>query len=167
MIWSFLMQLQLVYSKSSCKNTLGNSYQPTYRHYCIMSNEIYWNYAPNSTANHMDLTNMFEHNAESILTQSELSMGSTFLKAVYQEYEYDTTTKLCDWTTLKTVTTSPKSNGILGPTIRAVVGDKIYVHYFNGCTRPYSIEPHGLYHSQVSSFSTFLLSLTHKLSLYL
>jgi FtsP/CotA-like multicopper oxidase with cupredoxin domain len=128
-----------------------------------MSAEIYWNYAPNSTSNRMDLTNMFESNAESILIQSELSMGSTFLKAIYQEYQYDTTTKSCDWTTLKT-TTSPQSNGILGPTIRAIVGDQIYVHYFNACSRPYSIEPHGLYHSQVTAIASILpipLSLTH------
>lgn len=158
-VWNCVMQLQGILAKNSCQNTLGNNYQTTYRHYCLKSSEIYWNYAPNSTNNQMDLTNMYEKNAKNILIQSDDSMGSTFLKAIYQEYEYNTATRLCDWTTMKTTTISSQSNGILGPTIRAIVGDKIYVHYFNGCSRPYSIEPHGLYHSKVSETFSFLLTL--------
>jgi hypothetical protein len=146
--WLFLLFFskgQHAWAKNSCQNTLGNSYQSTNRHYCIMSIEMLWNYGSNSTINKMDLTNLYEINAQNILTQSTISMGSTFLKAVYREYEYDQNTKQCNWKQRKL---SSLSNGILGPTIRAIVGDKIFVHYYNNCSRSYSIEPHGLFHSQ-------------------
>lgn len=38
----------------------------------------------------------------------------------------------------------PEWSGILGPTIRAVVGDTIRVNFFNKTDRPLSIHPHGL-----------------------
>jgi manganese oxidase len=146
-IFFLLSECQYAWAKNTCQNTLGNNYQSTNRHYCILSTETEWDYAPNSTKNKMDLTTLYENNAQTILTQSSYSMGSLFVKAIYREYEYDQSTKSCEWTKLKS-SSSSSVNGILGPTIRAIVGDKIFVHYKNNCSRSYSIEPHGLFHSQ-------------------
>lgn len=38
--------------------------------------------------------------------------------------------------------------GILGPTLRGVVGDTIVVHFLNRGSQPYSIHPHGVFYTK-------------------
>jgi FtsP/CotA-like multicopper oxidase with cupredoxin domain len=68
-------------------------------------------------------------------------IGKVYRKAVYREYTdgtFGTAKKRApDWEHL----------GIMGPLIRAEVGDTIVVHFRNNATKAYSIHPHGVsYH---------------------
>lgn len=154
----FLTLFQLIISSTSsssstsCSSSNLFSYQQITRHYCIQSKEVSWNYSPNVTIvsnsyKRYDLTNKYETNAQKILNVNYPSMGNVFLKAVYKQYEYNEKSKKCNWN--NEIVNENNINGFLGPTIRAVVGDTINVHYFNNCSRTYSIKPHGLYFSQV------------------
>jgi hypothetical protein len=110
--------------------------------------EVLWNYAPNSNNSKWDLMNMNEDYAKLFLKTTSTSIGSTYKKALYREFNYDKH-KGCDWESQKQ--SSDISTGILGPTIRAVVGDTIVVYFYNMANEfSYSMHPHGLSYTDVS-----------------
>ena len=147
LFFSFILLISL--SSSACPSS-SSSYEVLTRHYCILSKEISWNYSPNSTSSRMDLTMKYEENARNILTLSVNSMGSIFIKAIFKQFQFNLKTERCDWNN-EIIDSNQEKNGFLGPTIRGIVGDTLYIHYFNNCSRTYSIYPHGLYFTQVIS----------------
>jgi FtsP/CotA-like multicopper oxidase with cupredoxin domain len=71
-------------------------------------------------------------------------IGSTYLKCLCRE-STDAT-----FTQLKRRTGNDASLGLLGPVIRAMVGDTIIVQYRNGCHIPTSMHPHGVFYDKSS-----------------
>ena len=98
--------------------------QAEIREYWIAAEKTSWNYAP-SGKNLIDATDEMDVWGENLIYQKYRYVGyvdNEFKKAVPQ----------------------PEWMGILGPQIRAEVGDTIKVHFLNRTDRPLSIHPHGL-----------------------
>ena len=94
------------------------------REYFIAAESFQWDYAPAGK----DLT----HDAP---LPSEVKEKTKWNKVHYVEYEDREFSKR---------KLQPPSLGILGPIIRAEVGDTIVVHFANKADRPYSMHPHGV-----------------------
>lgn len=106
------------------------------RTYYLAAVEADWDYAPSG----MDMMTGSEfHGQTKIWTEhTKDRIGKVYRKALFREYTDDT------YTTEKKRPKEWEHLGILGPLIRAEVGDTIVVHFQNNATRPYSIHPHGV-----------------------
>jgi len=104
--------------------------------YCIAAEEVMWDYAPRGR----NLT------GTPLAEESEGGPGLTtkYLKAVYREYT-DATFK-----TLKPRSSQWEHLGILGPLIRAEVGDSVRVVFKNNTKIFCSMHPHGLAYAKDS-----------------
>ena len=71
-------------------------------------------------------------------------IGSIYRKALYREYTDET------FAHLKPRPAEWESSGILGPILRAEVGDTIRVVFKNNATHPYSMHPHGVFYKKES-----------------
>ncbi|KAF5904859.1 hephaestin-like protein 1 [Clarias magur] len=114
----------------------------TVRKYFIAAELIQWNYAPSGVDS---LTNMSLTDPES---QSELyfrknngHLGGQYTKVAYKAYTDGTFTENI---------INDAHLGILGPVLRAEVGDTIEVTFMNNADRNYSIQPHGLQYTKSS-----------------
>jgi manganese oxidase len=101
------------------------------RTYYIAADEVVWNYAP---AGRNVVDNL------PIQRQSPAQLGWTYKKAVYREYTDATFTKL------KPRPPNEGYLGILGPVIRAEVGDAIVVVFKNNAHLPYGVHAHGVFY---------------------
>ena len=76
-------------------------------------------------------------------------IGTTYRKAIYREYTDETFAKLKprqpEWEHL----------GMLGPVLRAEVGDTIRVIFKNNATHPFSMHPHGVFYAKDSEGSGY------------
>ncbi len=106
------------------------------RTYDIAAVETEWDYAP-VNMDHMT-GKPFEGESQIWTERTTDRIGKTYRKAVYREYTDDTFAvpkpRAPEWEHL----------GIMGPLIRAEVGDTIVVHFRNNATQPFSIHPHGV-----------------------
>ena len=102
----------------------GGKYQPRTRIYHIAAQPETWNYAPLGT--------------DPVFGRDIPSPWGDSL--VYDKLRYVGYTS-GDFTTQ---IPQPPDRGILGPEIRAVVGDTIKVEFFNQTDRPLTIHPHGV-----------------------
>lgn len=114
----------------------------TTRVYYIAADEVAWDYAP---LDYNAITGQpFDDQAKVFMQQGPGRIGHSYRKAVYHEYTDSTFTQLkprpAEWQHL----------GLLGPVIRATVGDTIVVNFKNQGTLPYSIHPHGVFYSKDS-----------------
>jgi len=98
--------------------------QAEIREYWIAAEKTSWNYAPGG---------------KNLINASD-DMGVWGETLIYQKYRY---VEYVDHEFGKAVS-QPEWMGILGPQIRAEVGDTIKVHFLNRTDRPLSIHPHGL-----------------------
>jgi FtsP/CotA-like multicopper oxidase with cupredoxin domain len=110
------------------------------RTYYIAADEVLWDFGPSRTN---QITGERYHYQDDPASKGTLDPNSTaYRKTIYREYTDDTfrTLKLrsADWAHL----------GILGPLIRAEVGDTIRVVFRNHASRPYSIHPHGVFYTK-------------------
>ncbi|MBV6448072.1 multicopper oxidase domain-containing protein [Nitrosomonas sp.] len=103
------------------------------REYWIAADEVQWDYAPSFPLNVM---NGKEFTAEQRVFV-EQGIGRRYLKSVYREYTQG-------FRALKQRSAEEQHLGILGPVIRATVGDEIVVHFKNNTRFPASIHPHGV-----------------------
>ena len=103
------------------------------REYWIAADEVKWDYAPSFPLNVMTGK---EFTAEQRVFV-EQGIGCSYLKSVYREYTQG-------FRTLKQRGAEAQHLGILGPLIRATVGDRIVVHFKNNTRYPASIHPHGV-----------------------
>ncbi|XP_036099596.1 ceruloplasmin-like [Molossus molossus] len=108
--------------------------------YYIAAEKTLWNYAPSGTdfftekpltANGSESQPYFE--------QGPTRIGGTYQKLVYREYTD---------ASFQTQKAREKHLGILGPVIKAEVGDTIQVTFCNKGPVPLSIQPHGLRYSK-------------------
>lgn len=105
------------------------------RHYYIAAEDVIWNYAPSG----MDLLNAVPIRQPWVKLQ--------WPKTRFVEYTDGT------FTTKKP---QPDWLGILGPVIRAEVGDEIIVEFLNRSRFPHSMHPHGLRYDKDNEGSVYL-----------
>ena len=125
----------------------NDSYEPeeltgTTRTYYIAADEVVWDYAPSSTnpltgEDYGDDENVF-------LKRSNNRIGRQYYKAVYREYTDSS------FMQLKSVGPEWEHKGILGPVIRAEVGDTIKVYFKNNARFHFSMNAHGLLYDKDS-----------------
>ena len=94
------------------------------RHYYIAAEDVDWNYAPSG----QDLI----HGSPLPLTWSQKTHWPKSRFVGYTDESFSTRQPQPEWL------------GILGPIIRAEVGDEIFVHFFNRTHGMHNIHPHGL-----------------------
>jgi hypothetical protein len=106
------------------------------RHYYIAAEDVTWNYAPSG---------------RNLLNGSPIpqpwALKVQFAKSRFIEYTDDTFT---------TPKPQPDWLGILGPVIRAEVGDEIVVDFLNRGHRGHDIHPHGLRYDKNNEGSLYL-----------
>lgn len=117
------------------------------RQYYIAADEIDWDYMPGGRDGMMGMAPMGW--AKFFATRGPHLIGSVYRKAVYREYT-DATFKH-----LKPRQPGDAYLGMLGPIIRAEVGDTIRIVFKNNGTHPYSMHPHGVFYDKASEGSLY------------
>jgi FtsP/CotA-like multicopper oxidase with cupredoxin domain len=108
----------------------------TTRHYYIAAEDVTWDYAPSGH-------NLLNGN---VLLQP-WQLKRQWPKSRFIEYTDDT---------FKTPKPQPAWLGILGPVIRAEVGDEVVVDFLNRSHRGHDIHPHGLRYDKINEGSLYL-----------
>ena len=130
---------------SAFKSETGGSAETTAktRIYYIAADEVDWDYAPAGK----DLMTGEEFNEEQAVftVKGPHRIGRVYKKALYREYTD------ASFTHLKTRGPEEEHLGLLGPVIRAEVGDVIKVIFKNNsATQTYSMHPHGVFYDKAS-----------------
>ncbi|XP_011720073.2 ceruloplasmin-like isoform X3 [Macaca nemestrina] len=109
-------------------------------HYYIAAKEILWNYAP-SGIDFFTKKNLTAAGSKSQLffERSPTRIGGTYKKLVYREYTD---------ASFQTQKAREEHLGILGPVIKAEVGQTIKITFYNNASLPLSIQPHGLLYNK-------------------
>ncbi|MGH0190863.1 UNVERIFIED_CONTAM: hypothetical protein FKN15_051953 [Acipenser sinensis] len=108
------------------------------RQYYIAAEEVIWDYGP-SGINHFSGDSLTtDSDSQPFFEKGPHRIGGKYKKAVYTEYTDKT------FTTRKQRTEEEQHLGLLGPVIKAEVGDTIHVTFLNKATHPFSIQPHGV-----------------------
>ena len=116
--------------------------RPHTRTYFVAADEIDWNYAP-SGAN--AIAGKPFAGVELLFAGTDADhIGLVYRKAVYREYTDST------FTTLKPRAKEWEHLGIVGPLLRAEIGDTIRVIFRNNAHQPYSMHPHGVFYAKSS-----------------
>src|SRR5208283_2794777 len=102
----------------------------------VAADEVDWNYTPLGIDQMMGMP--FMDYAKLFTERGPHRIGSTYRKAIYREYTDGT------FTTLKPRPAEWEHAGLLGPVLRAEVGDTIKVVFKNNATHPFSMHPHGV-----------------------
>ena len=129
-VWIYVLVFMLL-------GLVGNSVLATERVYWIAADEIDWDYAPSFPINLMS-GNEFTPDQRVFV---EAGIGRIYRKSVYREYSEG-------FSTLKQRSAEDQHLGILGPIIRAAVGEQIIVHFKNNTRFPASIHPHGVFYTK-------------------
>nr|XP_036872957.1 hephaestin isoform X2 [Manis javanica] len=112
------------------------------RQYFIEAREIQWDYGP---MGHDGSTgkNLREPGSGSnkFFQKSSSRIGGTYWKVRYEAFLDETFQE-------KLQLEEDKHLGILGPVIRAEVGDTIQVTFYNRASQPFSIQPHGVFYEK-------------------
>jgi manganese oxidase len=106
------------------------------RTYYIAAIESNWDYTPGGM--NMMTGAGFTGNAKIWTEHAKDRIGTVYRKALFREYTDDT------FATEKTRPPEWEHLGVLGPLIRAEVGDTIVIHFMNKTTQAYSLHPHGV-----------------------
>ena len=114
----------------------------TTRTYYISADQVDWNYAP---AGMNEITGKpFDDVADTYVKTGPGRIGSTYEKCLYRGYTDGT------FAHLKARAPEDRYLGLLGPVIRAEVGDTIKVVFRNTCPFPASVHPHGVFYAKSS-----------------
>uniref|UniRef100_A0A3B4DAU7 ferroxidase n=1 Tax=Pygocentrus nattereri TaxID=42514 RepID=A0A3B4DAU7_PYGNA len=131
------MKLQYRVRKCNESSTATPAVPTVY--YFISAEEVEWDYSPTRTWELQNFNTTEDESPGSIFVGTgENRLGSKYKKVVYREYT-DATFKI-----RKQRQTAEKHLEILGPIIRAEVGEVLQITFWNNASRPYSIQPHGL-----------------------
>ncbi|XP_026558869.1 hephaestin isoform X2 [Pseudonaja textilis] len=131
--------MEALYEVKRCSyQDSGPALKGKLRQYYIAAKEVRWNYGPSgldpSTGKSLHEPNSF---SQLFFKQNASQLGGTYWKAKYVEYTDGT------FRVEKEQTEEGKHLGILGPVIKAEVGDTIQVTFANKASWPFSIQPHG------------------------
>jgi FtsP/CotA-like multicopper oxidase with cupredoxin domain len=102
---------------------------PSVREYFVAAEEVSWDFAPSG------LNLAMSHGGHGPGLPPPWTRSTRWRKVRYVQYSDDTFT---------TRTPQPAWLGILGPVIRAEVGDTVRVHFLNRTRGHYGMHPHGL-----------------------
>ncbi|XP_027982390.1 hephaestin isoform X5 [Eumetopias jubatus] len=135
--------MQALYKVKSCSMTPPmNQLTGKVRQYFIEAHEIQWDYGP---MGHDGSTgkNLREPGSSSdkFFQKSSSRIGGTYWKVRYEAFQDETFQE-------KVQLEENKHLGILGPVIRAEVGDTIQVVFYNRASQPFSIQPHGVFYEK-------------------
>ncbi|MGH3722156.1 MAG: multicopper oxidase domain-containing protein [Pseudonocardiaceae bacterium] len=119
---------------------LGPQTGPEDRVYYIAADEVAWNYAPTGT--NMITGEQFDATANKYVQARPDRIGSIHTKCLYRGYTDATFTHQLPRPA------GEQYLGLLGPVIRAQVGDTIKVTFRNGCSFPAGIHPHGVFYDK-------------------
>ena len=133
---------------------------PRVQEYWIKAEEILWDYAPSYPINVMS-GKPFQTAPDVFLGKSSNRIGRIYRKAVYRSYTKDFGTiidgpnEVIDPQTramkiIRSIGSPQEHLGLLGPTIRARVGDTIVVHFKNETRFPNSIHVHGFFYDKAN-----------------
>jgi FtsP/CotA-like multicopper oxidase with cupredoxin domain len=112
------------------------------RDYYVAADEVDWDYAPGGVNKMMGMK--FDGYTKVFTERGPHRIGTVYRKALYREY----TDAL--FTNLKPRAPEWEHAGILGPILRAEVGDTIRLVFKNNATRAYSMHPHGVFYDKDS-----------------
>ena len=108
----------------------------TVRHYYIAAEPVTWDYTPSRS----DLIHANE-------VPFPWRMRTQFSKKRFVEYTDES---------FSTRKPQPRWLGILGPIIRAEVGDEIVVHFLNRTARSHNLHPHGVRYDKASEGALYV-----------
>uniref|UniRef100_A0A663ENS5 ferroxidase n=1 Tax=Aquila chrysaetos chrysaetos TaxID=223781 RepID=A0A663ENS5_AQUCH len=144
--------MEALYDVQICQKNLSRPSPLSHkRRYYIAAEEVLWNYGPDGydkfTGQGLNATG-----SESAIyfTQGTDRIGGRYWKVRYVEYTDATFSKKKIWSE------DMKHLGILGPIIKAEVGDTILVTFANKAKRSYSIMAHGVSFSKLSEGAPYL-----------
>ncbi|XP_042894913.2 hephaestin-like protein [Parasteatoda tepidariorum] len=112
------------------------------REYFVAALEEEWEYAPKDRHLILGGSLMDSEESKRFVERGDNRIGTRYKKALFREFTDGTFTKR-KWETPKTI-----HLGVLGPMIKAEVGDLLRVTFRNMASRPYSFHPHGLLNHQ-------------------
>ncbi|XP_061862541.1 hephaestin isoform X2 [Colius striatus] len=117
----------------------ASTLQGRVRKYYIAAKEVQWDYGP-SGLDQSSGKRLSEAGSppEQFFTRSTHRIGGVYWKAKYVEYTDES------FREEKQQSEEEKHLGILGPVIKAEVGDTILVTFVNKASWPFSIQPHGV-----------------------
>jgi hephaestin len=117
------------------------------RTYYVAAEEVDWDYALSGQNDAMGRP--FDDFEKNYMDSGPHKIGRVYKKAVYREYAD------ARFATLKPRSSEEQYLGILGPILRAEVGDTIKVFFKNKASRPYSMHPHGVLYQKSSEGSEY------------
>ncbi|XP_042313909.1 ceruloplasmin isoform X2 [Sceloporus undulatus] len=141
--------MQAIFEVKNCKHHTPAPKSTKVRHYYIAAEEVTWNYAPSGLNNFTGEEVIHDEDAKTFFEQGDKRIGGIYKKALFSEYVDDA------FTTRQRRLLSEEHLGLLGPIIRAEVGETIQVTFRNKASIPFSIQPHGLSFSKDNEGSFF------------
>jgi hephaestin len=123
------------------------------RTYYVAAEEVNWDYAPLG----IDMTTgkPFEGTAAAYTQPGPNRIGRIYRKALYREYTDGT------FATRKPRAQQDEYLGLVGPVLRAEVGDTLRIIFKNNASRPYSMHPHGVFYEKASEGSMYADNVSH------
>jgi manganese oxidase len=137
-----LLAVGTMFSSEVIAQPLQTGAESKVRTYYVAADEVEWDYAPGGVNKMMGMK--FDGYSKVFVERGPHRIGSVYRKAVYREYTDET------FAHLKPRPAEWESSGILGPILRAEVGDTIRVVFKNNATHPYSMHPHGVFYKKDS-----------------
>ncbi|XP_065772418.1 hephaestin isoform X4 [Muntiacus reevesi] len=142
--------MQALYKVKSCSMAPPmNLLTGKVRQYFIEAREIQWDYGPlghdGSTGKNLREPGS---GSDKFFQKSSIRIGGTYWKVRYEAFQDETFQE-------KVQLEEDKHLGILGPVIRAEVGDTILVIFYNRASQPFSIQPHGVFYEKDSEGTVY------------
>ncbi|XP_059858927.1 hephaestin isoform X8 [Delphinus delphis] len=142
--------MQALYKIKSCSMAPPmNLLTGKVRQYFIEAHEIQWDYGPmghdGSTGKNLREPGS---GSDKFFQKSSSRIGGTYWKVRYEAFQDETFQE-------KVQLEEDKHLGILGPVIRAEVGDTIQVIFYNRASQPFSIQPHGVFYEKDSEGTVY------------
>ncbi|KAG8136027.1 hypothetical protein E2320_009008 [Naja naja] len=147
--------MQAIFKVKNCEHpsaSVKNQYHTnliTTRFYYIAAEEEEWNYAPSGSNEFTREPLELDEDAKTFFEKGKNRIGGTYKKARFFQYTSD------KFTRRSSRPHTEKHLGLMGPTIRAVVGNFIRVVFFNNASHPFSIQPHGLSYTKSNEGSFY------------
>ncbi len=139
--WSLPIVTVAVLTACAPSSTGGNAPPPATRTYYVAADEVDWDYAAGEDRN-LVTGQPYDSVARVFVGSGPTDIGRVYRKAVYREYTDST------FTTLKARAPAWEHLGILGPLLRAVVGDTLRIVFLNRARFPASVHPHGVFYAK-------------------
>ncbi|KAM4047114.1 ferroxidase HEPHL1 [Anomaloglossus baeobatrachus] len=138
----YISGMKHTYTVQSCDHSIADEHQyGAMRTYFIAAEETEWDYSPDRSWE-LEKHNITEHVHESpghiFVSTGEDRIGSKYKKVVYREYTDG------HFTEPKKRSAEEEHLEIMGPFVRAEVGESILIVFKNKASRPYSIYAHGV-----------------------